>query len=263
VRGGAGLLRALTSIPPPRRHGRARPGHPRWRPDDRARRPMRSSDSGAWMAGSSPAMTGDRAHPLIRPRFTRPPSPARGEGAAQCRKWRVPVNTIAIPAASATAITSASRIEPPGWMTAVAPASIAASRPSAKGKKASEATTEPMVCGSGQPAASAASATLRPASQRGSRRQPSLAEVGRCGACDGHRRLKRRCSLGRGAAADVWEGRFPDLRFRLLVIECWFVPVHEREQEQHPGSDQDRGHGCSKNADQELAGNDKGVCRQG
>ena len=56
----------------------------------------------------------------------------------------MPVNTIAIPAASAAAMTSASRIEPPGWMTAVAPASIAATSPSAKGKKASEATTEPL-----------------------------------------------------------------------------------------------------------------------
>ena len=41
---------------------------------------------------------------------------------AQCRKWRIPVNTMAMPAASAAAITSSSRTEPPGWMTAVAPA---------------------------------------------------------------------------------------------------------------------------------------------
>ena len=32
----------------------------------------------------------------------------------QCRKCRIPVNTIANPAASAAAITSASRIDPPG-----------------------------------------------------------------------------------------------------------------------------------------------------
>ncbi len=33
------------------------------------------------------------------------------------------VNTMARPAASAASITSSSRIEPPGWITAVAPAS--------------------------------------------------------------------------------------------------------------------------------------------
>src|SRR5713226_7751177 len=34
----------------------------------------------------------------------------------QCLKWRRPVTTIEMPAASAAAITSASFIEPPGWM---------------------------------------------------------------------------------------------------------------------------------------------------
>ena len=53
-------------------------------------------------------------------------------------------------------MTSSSRIEPPGWITAVAPASTAASSPSAKGKKASEATAEPIVRGGAQPALSAA-----------------------------------------------------------------------------------------------------------
>ncbi len=72
----------------------------------------------------------------------------------------MPVNTMAIPAASAAAITSSSRIEPPGWITAVAPASIAATSPSANGKKASEATTEPFVAASAFPAAFAASAAL-------------------------------------------------------------------------------------------------------
>ena len=62
----------------------------------------------------------------------------------------MPVKTMARPASSAALITSSSRIEPPGWMTAVAPASAAASRPSANGKKASEATTEPLVSGSRQ-----------------------------------------------------------------------------------------------------------------
>ena len=75
------------------------------------------------------------------------PASARLAAGPQCRKWRMPVNTIATPAASAAAITSASRSEPPGWMTAVAPASIAATRPSANGKNASEATTEPVVAG--------------------------------------------------------------------------------------------------------------------
>ena len=50
---------------------------------------------------------------------------------------------MARPAASAASITLSSRIEPPGWMTAVAPASAAAKSPSGKGKKASEATTDP------------------------------------------------------------------------------------------------------------------------
>ena len=58
---------------------------------------------------------------------------------------------------SAAAMTSSSRMEPPGWITAVAPASAAASRPSANGKKASEATTEPLASGSATPAALAAS----------------------------------------------------------------------------------------------------------
>ena len=77
---------------------------------------------------------------------------SRREEPGQCRKCRMPVKTMARPAASAAAITSSSRIDPPGWMTAVAPASIAACRPSAKGKKASEATTAPRVSGSASPA---------------------------------------------------------------------------------------------------------------
>ena len=53
------------------------------------------------------------------------------------------MNTIATPAALHASITSGSRREPPGWITAVTPASIAASTPSANGKKASEASAEP------------------------------------------------------------------------------------------------------------------------
>ena len=75
----------------------------------------------------------------------------------------MPVKTMARPASSAAAMTSSSRTEPPGWITAVAPASTAASRPSAKGKKASEATAEPIVRGSGQPAFSAASRAFQAA----------------------------------------------------------------------------------------------------
>ena len=37
---------------------------------------------------------------------------------AQCRKCRMPVKTIAMPRSSAAAMTSSSRIEPPGWITA-------------------------------------------------------------------------------------------------------------------------------------------------
>jgi len=56
---------------------------------------------------------------------------------------RKPVTTIAMPAASAAAITSSSFIEPPGWIAAVTPARIPSSSPSGKGKKASDAITEP------------------------------------------------------------------------------------------------------------------------
>ena len=57
---------------------------------------------------------------------------------------------MATPLSSAAAMTSSSRIEPPGWITAVAPASIAVSRPSGNGKKASDAKAEPMARGSRQ-----------------------------------------------------------------------------------------------------------------
>ena len=63
----------------------------------------------------------------------------------------MPVIAITIPAASAAAITLSSALEPPGWITAVAPASISAASPSAKGKNASEAATDPMVRGASHP----------------------------------------------------------------------------------------------------------------
>src|SRR4051794_34443250 len=98
------------------------------------------------------------------------PPPRAGEDLLQWRKWRIPVNTIAKPASSAAAITSSSRIEPPGWITAVAPASTAVSSPSAKGKKASEATAEPLVLGWFHPARSAASFAFQAAMRADSTR---------------------------------------------------------------------------------------------
>ena len=62
---------------------------------------------------------------------------------AQCLKWRTPVNTIAMPFSSAAAMDSASRIEPPGWITARMPAAAAVSMPSRNGKNASDAITLP------------------------------------------------------------------------------------------------------------------------
>ena len=52
---------------------------------------------------------------------------------------------IVTPAAAAASTTSGSRIEPPGATTARTPASSRTWRPSANGKNASEATTEPVV----------------------------------------------------------------------------------------------------------------------
>src|SRR6202162_1059788 len=81
----------------------------------------------------------------------------------QCRKCRMPVNTIAMPCSSAAAITSLSRTLPPGWITALAPAWATTSKPSRKGKKASEATTEPR---SDKPAVFALIAAMRVESTR-------------------------------------------------------------------------------------------------
>src|SRR5581483_9941722 len=66
---------------------------------------------------------------------------AEADDVAQWRKWRRPVNTIATPAASIASTTAGSRIEPPGWMIAVIPASIATCGPSGNGKNASDAMT--------------------------------------------------------------------------------------------------------------------------
>ncbi len=70
----------------------------------------------------------------------------------------MPVNTMAMPCSSAAAMTSSSRIEPPGWITALIPAWAALSMPSRNGKKASEAITEP---GTSSPACSALMAAMR------------------------------------------------------------------------------------------------------
>ena len=66
-------------------------------------------------------------------------------------KCRMPVIAITMPASSAAAITVSSAFDPPGWITAVAPASIKAASPSANGKNASDAATEPIVPGASQP----------------------------------------------------------------------------------------------------------------
>ena len=74
---------------------------------------------------------------LVKPHRHRVPT--QGELDTQCLKCRSPVNTMAMPRSFAAAMTSSSRTEPPGWMTARMPASARRSRPSRKGKKASEA----------------------------------------------------------------------------------------------------------------------------
>src|SRR5439155_15083563 len=61
----------------------------------------------------------------------------------QCRKCRRPVTTIATSCSSAAATTSSSRNDPPGWITAVAPACARTSSPSRNGKNASDAATAP------------------------------------------------------------------------------------------------------------------------
>ena len=71
---------------------------------------------------------------------------SRGYGrvpVAQCAKCRVPVKYVVTPAACAAAMTSSSRIEPPGATIARTPASMRICGPSANGKNASDAATEP------------------------------------------------------------------------------------------------------------------------
>ena len=80
---------------------------------------------------------------MVRGRALKPRATAPFLARSQCRKTRTPVKAMAMPFSSAAAMTSASRREPPGWITAVAPAATASRRPSAKGKKASDAQAEP------------------------------------------------------------------------------------------------------------------------
>jgi hypothetical protein len=101
------------------------------------------------------------------------------------RKWRMPVKTMASPCDPPLHdLVVAHR--PPGWMTAVAPASAAAMSPSAKGKKASEATTDPRVSGSLAPMACAASAAFSAAMRAESTRlvwpapMPTVAPSRKC-----------------------------------------------------------------------------------
>ena len=63
----------------------------------------------------------------------------------------------------AASITSSSLIDPPGWIIAVTPASAAAISPSAKGKNASEATTDPTARGFSKSCIFAASSDFRAA----------------------------------------------------------------------------------------------------
>ena len=70
---------------------------------------------------------------------------------------------MARPCSFAAAITSSSRMLPPGWMMAFAPASASTSTPSRNGKKASDATTDPAIV---RPAFSALMRAMRVESTR-------------------------------------------------------------------------------------------------
>src|SRR5207244_3300403 len=98
----------------------------------------------AGVAGRAVERADARALPELPHERVLAPAAADDEDAHQWRKWRTPVKTMATPCASAARMTSSSRVLPPGCTTAVAPAAIASSSPSAKGKKASLARTEPV-----------------------------------------------------------------------------------------------------------------------
>ena len=92
----------------------------------------------------------------------------------QCRKWRTPVSTMAIPAASAAATISASFTLPPGCAIAVTPARAATSTPSGNGKNASDARTLPRAA---LPPSRMRSAPRRLATSDPRRRRPSRARA--------------------------------------------------------------------------------------
>src|SRR6478752_3935183 len=78
---------------------------------------------------------------------------------AQWKKCRVPVKYMLTPPASAAAITSGSRTEPPGWTMARTPAAMRISGPSANGKNASDAATDPLARSPARSTASRAEST--------------------------------------------------------------------------------------------------------
>ena len=84
--------------------------------------------------------------PERRVRPARPRTAERATGERRNGQWekcRAPVRYIVTPAASAAAITSSSRTDPPGCATAETPASSRTCSPSANGKNASDAATDP------------------------------------------------------------------------------------------------------------------------
>ena len=70
----------------------------------------------AWAAGRAMSESEAAAYALAA---VAEQAPALACG--QCRKWRRPVRIIAAPAAFTAAITSSSRFEPPGWISAAMP----------------------------------------------------------------------------------------------------------------------------------------------
>ena len=103
-----------------------------------------------------PGSVRSRGHPCTRGHRR---GASGGLRAAQWKKCRVPVRYIVTPAASAAATTSSSRTEPPGCTTARTPASSRICGPSANGKKASDAATDPAAR---SPARATASRRSRP-----------------------------------------------------------------------------------------------------
>src|SRR5690242_4383970 len=95
-------------------------------------------------ATSTSETLGDCAH-FQASACSRPPEPTMRTFTSrpQCRKWRMPVNTMHMPCSSAAAMTSSSRLLPPGCTMALMPYSAATSMPSRNGKKASEAMELP------------------------------------------------------------------------------------------------------------------------